>query len=213
MPRPSLTICSIRYRCLIYLMRCVCLIICYTFTSPRQFRLFCDVNSTSYGPCPLNDGRGFDRPRRRIFSGIHRRCHRDKACPPSLVKKRRVFLAATAYGELSQFLFLYIKCSAFQVEPFVAYTTCDLGSCVATQTLWLFDISVSAVWQVSVTHTFFPFSLSTSKHIFYPIDWLAYIKPLSSWQNFIWIFSTFPVSFKKQLSATSTLDTLCARRS
>lgn len=53
---------------------------------------------------------------------------------------------------------------------------------------------------------FFPFSL-------YPIDWLADIKPLSSWQNFIWIFSTFPVSFNQQLSATSTLDTLCARRS
>lgn len=173
--------------------------------------VFCDVNSTSYGPCPLKDGRGSDRPRRRIFSGIHRRCHRDKACPPSLVKKktkrrRRISLAATAYGELSQFLFLYIKCNAFQVKPFVAYTTCDLGSCVATQTLWLFDISVSVVWQVSVTHTFFPFSL-------YPIDWLADIKPLSSWQNFIWIFSTFPVSFNQQLSATSTLDTLRARRS
>lgn len=89
MSRPSFTIRSIRYWCLIYLMRCVFLIICYTFTSPRQFRLFCDVNSTSYGPCPLNDGRGFDRPRRRIFSGIHRRCHRDKACPPSLVKKKK----------------------------------------------------------------------------------------------------------------------------
>lgn len=59
----------------------------------------------------------------------------------------------------------------------------------------------------------FLFPLSTSKHIFYPIDWLAYIKPLSSWQNFIWIFSTFPVSFNQQLSATSTLDTLRARRS
>lgn len=80
-------------------------------------------------------------------------------CPPPLSKKkkkkRRTSLAATAYGELSQFLFLYIKCKAFQVEPFVAYTTCDLGSCVVTQTLWLFDISVSAVWQVSVTHAFF----------------------------------------------------------
>lgn len=183
---------------------------------PRQFRVFCDVNSTSYGPRPLKDGRGSDRPRQRSFSGIHHRCHRDKACPPPLSKKkkkRRILLAATAYGELSQFLFLYIKCNAFQVKPFVAYTTCDLGSCVATQTLWLFDISVSAVWQVSVTHTFSFFSLSTSKHIFYPIDWLAYIKPLSSWQNFIWIFSTFPVSFNQQLSATSTLDTLCARRS
>lgn len=179
----------------------------------RQFRVFCDGNSTSYGLCPLKDGRSLDRPRQNIFSGIHHRCHRDKACPPSLSKKRRILLAATPYGELSQFLFLYIKCEAFQLKPFVAYTTCDLGSCVVTQTLWLFDISVNAVWQVSVTHFFFPFSLSTSKHIFYPIDWLAYIKPLSSWQNFIWIFSTFPVSFNQQLSATSTLDALCARQS
>lgn len=53
--------------------------------------VFCDVNSTSYGPCPLKDGRGSDRPRRRIFSGIHRRCHRDKACPPPppLSKKKK----------------------------------------------------------------------------------------------------------------------------
>lgn len=126
----------------------------------RQFRVFCDVNSTSYGPYILKDGRGSDRP--RIFSGIHRRCHRDKACPPPFSK---IFLAATAYGELSQFLFLYIKCDVFQVKPFVAYTTCDLGSWVATQTLWLFDISVSAVWQVSVTHSFFLF-LSPPASIF-----------------------------------------------
>lgn len=139
-----------------------------------------------------------------------------KLCPPPLSKKkkkkeRRTSLAAAAYGELSQFLFLYIKCKAFQVEPFVAYTTCDLGSCVVTQTLWLFDISVSAVWQVSVTHAFF--SLPSLPSTPYPIDWLADIKPLSSWQNFIWILSTFPVSFNQQLSATSTRDTLCARRS
>lgn len=61
--------------------------------------------------------------------------------------------------------------------------------------------------------TLFPFSISTSKHIFYPIDWLSHIKPLSSWQNFIWIFSTFPMSFNQQLSATSTVDALCARQS
>lgn len=177
-----------------------------------QFRVFCDVNSASYRPCPLKDASGSNRPRRWIFLGIHHSCQRNKACPPPLSKKRRILLAATPYGELSQFLFLYIKCNAFRDEPFVAYTTCDLGSCVATQTSRLFDISVSAVWQLSVTHTF-PFSLSTGKHIFYPIDWLAYIKPLSSWQNFIWIFSSFPVSFNQQLSATSTLYALCARQS
>lgn len=141
-------------------------------------------------------------------TGIHRRCHWDKARPPSLVKKkkrRRSSPAATAYGELSQFLFLYIKCRAFQVEPFVAYTTCDLGSCVAMQTLWLL-ISWWALSDKFLSLTLLPFSL-------YPIDWLADIKPLSSWQNFIWIFCTFPASFNQQLSATSTLDTLCGRRS
>ena len=54
---------------------------------------------------------------------------------PLPCQKKKILLAATPYGELSQFLFLYIKCNVFQVEPFVAYTTCDLGSCVATQTL------------------------------------------------------------------------------
>lgn len=47
-----------------------------------------------------------------------------KLAPPPLSK---ILLAATAYGELSQFLFLYIKCNVFQVKPFVAYTTCDFG--------------------------------------------------------------------------------------
>lgn len=165
-------------------------------------------------PRSLKDGRSSDRPRKRIFSGIHCRCHKDKACPPPLSKRRRLLLAATAYGELSQFLFLYIKCNLFQVEPFVACTTCDLGSCVATQTLWLFDISASAVWQLSVTHVSLFSSSSTNRAFFFhPIDWLAHIKLLSSRQNFIWIFSTFPVSFNQQLSATSTADTLPARRS
>lgn len=136
------------------------------------------------------------------------------APPPSSKKKKKKSLSCChSIWRIVPISFPLYQMQCVSSRTFVAYTTCDLGSCVATQTLWLFDISVSAVWQVSVTHTFFPFSLPTSMHIFYPIDWLAYIKPLSSWQNFIWIFSTFPVSFKKQLSATSTLDTLCARRS
>lgn len=71
---------------------------------PRRFGVFCDVNSTFYGPRPLKDGRGTGR---RIFSGIHCRCHTYKAPPP--VKKGRILLAATPFGELSQFLLLYIK--------------------------------------------------------------------------------------------------------
>lgn len=55
----------------------------------RQFGVFCNVNSTSYGPCPLKDGRDSDRPRQRIFSGIHCRCHTDKACPPPSSKKKK----------------------------------------------------------------------------------------------------------------------------
>lgn len=112
----------------------------------RQFGVFCNVNSTSYGPCPLKDGRDSDRPRQRIFSGIHCRCHTDKACPPPSSKKKEESCFLPHHMENCP------KCSTSQVRPFVADTTCDLGSCVATQTLWLFDILVSAVWQVSVTH-------------------------------------------------------------
>lgn len=85
------------------------------------------------------------------------------APPPSSFekKKRWLSLATTAYGELSQFLFLYGKCGVFQVKPFVAYTTCDLGSCVVRQTLWLFDISER--WLTSFCHShFFPSSLYPS---------------------------------------------------
>lgn len=44
--------------------------------------VFCDVNSTSYGPCPLKDVRGSGSPRqRRIFSGIHCRCQKRQSLP------------------------------------------------------------------------------------------------------------------------------------
>lgn len=128
----------------------------------QRFKVFCAINSASYGLCPLKDASGSDSPRQRIFSGIHRQCHKDKIRPPSFEKKKRgLSLATTAYGELSQFLFLYGKCGVFQVKPFVAYTTCDLGSCVARQTLWLFDISER--WLTSFCHShFFPSSLYPS---------------------------------------------------
>lgn len=168
-----------------------------------RLRVFCDINSTSSGP-PVP----FEGSRQAIFSGIHRRCHRAKACPSFLCQKIKkggsgILLAATAYGELSQFLCLYIKCVAFQVKPFVACTTCDLGSSVATQTLWLFDISSDKFLSLTLFF-FFPFSSLPHRLI------SRHQAPPSSWQSFIGTFSTFPVSFNQQLSATSTLDALRA---
>jgi len=54
-----------------------------------QFRVFRDVNLTSYGPCPLKGGRNSERPRWRIFSGIHHRCHRDKKLAPLSCQKKK----------------------------------------------------------------------------------------------------------------------------
>lgn len=179
----------------------------------RQFRVFCDVNSTSYSLCPLKDGRGSDRPRRRIFSGIHRRCHRDKARPPPLSKKKKNLACCHTIWRIVPISFPLYQMQCVSSRTFCSIYHMRFG-------LLCGDANFVTFWYLgeccltSFCHShFFPFSLSTSKHIFYPIDWLAYIKPLSSWQNFIWIFSTFPVSFNQQLSATSTLDTLCARQS
>lgn len=179
----------------------------------RQFRV--DGNSTSYGSCPLKDGRSLDRPRQKIFSGIHCRCHRDKASPPPLSKKKKKKNLACCH---TIWRIVPISFSLYQIQGFSSQTFCSIYH------MWFGllcgDTNFVTFWYLgeccltSFCHSlFFPFSLSTSKHIFYPIDWLAYIKTLSSWQNFIWIFSTYPVSFNQQLSATSTQDALCARQS
>lgn len=190
-------------------MWCISLIIVY-LNLLRQFRVFCDVNSTSYGPRPLKDRRSSGR---RIFSGIHCRCHRDKACPPPLSKKKKNLACCHTIWRI-----VPISFPLYQLQCISSRTFCSIyhmwfgllcGGANFATFLYLCECCLT-----SFCHShFFPFSLSTSKHIFYPIDWLSYIKPLSSWQNFIWIFSTFPMSFNQQLSATSTEDALCARQS
>lgn len=54
--------------------------------SQPRFKLFCAITSASYGPCPLKDAGGSDSPRQRVFSGIHRQCHKDKTRLPSFAQ-------------------------------------------------------------------------------------------------------------------------------
>lgn len=178
----------------------------------RKFRVFCDVNSTSYGPCPLKDGRGSGRPRRRIFSGIHCRCQGDKALPPSLVKKKK--REKNLACRHSIWRIVPISLPLYQMQSVSSRTFCSVYH--MRFGLLCGDANFVTFWYLrercltSFCHSRFFFSLPST---LYPIDWLADIKPLSSWQNFIWILSTFLVSFNQQLSATSTRDTLCARQS
>lgn len=109
----------------------------------RQLGVFCHVNSTFCGLFPLKDCKGSDRQTETFLRNSLQVSHTQSLLPPC--QKNRTYRASTPYGELPQFLFLYIKYNPFQVKPFVAYTTCDLGSCAAPQTLRLFDFAVSCV--------------------------------------------------------------------
>lgn len=141
----------------------------------RQFRVFCDVNWTSYSWCPLKEGIGSDGPRQRIFSGIHRRCRRDKAPPTSLVEeKKRIMLAATPYGELSQFLFPLYQMQCVSSQPFCCVSHMRFGLlCGDANVVTFWYLGEGCLTGLSLT-LLTCFSLSISKHIFYPIDWLAY---------------------------------------
>lgn len=152
------------------------------------------------------EGRGSHRPRQRIFSGIHRQCHREKTCPPPLSKnKTSLTCHCSIWRNVPISLPLY-QILSVSSQTFSCIHHMRFGVLVWWGKLWDFLISLWALSDKFLSLTLFPFSL-------YPINWLADIKPLPSWQYFIWIFSTLPVSFNQQLSATSTLDTLYTRRS
>lgn len=181
-------------------VRCDSLIIIY-HNLLRWFRICCDVNPAS---CSSRLFEAIEEAQ----TGIRCRCRGDKTPPPPS-EKRGTVLAATPYGEMSQFLLLYISCSALQVKPFVAYTTCDLGSCVAAQTLWLPYICECCLTSFCHSH-FFPVSLSTSEAYFLPHRLIIRHQALVVMAKLHLNLLYFPHVF--QPAAVSHINSRCAPR-
>lgn len=188
--------------------------------------LWCKFNRASSILWPVSFeemGRGLDRPRQRICSGIHHRCHTfitetvlaPLPCQKKKKKKGESCLPPHHMENCPNFFCFISNATLFKSNLLLRIPHAN-WALVWRRKLCDFLISRWALSDKFLSLTYFFFSsvfLFPPASIFYPIDWLAYIKPLSSWQNFIWIFSTFPVSFNQQLSATSTWDALGARQS
>lgn len=118
---------------------------------------------------------------------------RDKACspfssPPFPLSKKggreEPRLAAVAHGELSQFLFLYIKCRSFQVEPFCCVYHMRFGLCSQARWCKLCDFLISRRARFDKFLSFTPTSLHHPPlRLSTAIDWLADIKTPASWQK------------------------------
>lgn len=148
----------------------------------RQLGVFCHVNSTFCGLLPLKDCKGSDRPRLRLFWGIHCRCHTHKSCSLLVKKNKKKLPCFHAIWRIAP-----ISLPLYQIQSFSSQAFCSIYHmrfrllCSAANFV-TFLISPWVVSDKFPSLTLQPHSLpsplpSSQKNIFYSIDWLAYIKP------------------------------------